>query len=122
MKTLEIFKDIEGYEGKYQVSSWGRIWSVDNQKFLRPEINSKGYMRVDLYDAYGMRKHHKVHRLVAKTFVENPYGFPQVNHKDGNKQNNSFTNLEWVTDDRNKKHQKFLQYGGVINTTRGLDL
>jgi hypothetical protein len=56
----------------------------------------------------GRRKHHKVHRLVAKAFIPNPEGKQQVNHKDGNKQNNSITNLEWVTDEENKIHQKHI--------------
>lgn len=107
---MEIFKDIEGYEGKYQITSWGRVYSVDNEKFLNAERTEKGYLRVDLYDSHGMRKHHKVHRLVADAFIRNPYGKPQINHKDGNKTNNSVTNLEWVTDRENKDHQVYMHY------------
>lgn len=99
---MEIFKDIPGYIGKYQVTSWGRVYSVDGEKFLHPYIHFKGYLRIDLRDASGKRKHFKVHRLVAEAFIPNPEGKPQVNHIDGNKQNNSFTNLEWVTDEENK--------------------
>ena len=106
---MEIFKDIPGYDGKYQVTSWGRIYCVDSEKYLRQEEHAKGYLRVDLYGKDGKRKHHKVHRLVAKAFIPNPDDKPQVNHKDGNKQNNSFTNLEWVTDEENKAHQIIMQ-------------
>ena len=102
---MEIYRDIEGYEGKYQITSWGRVFNVNTESFLRTEKNKKGYLRVDLIDRCGKRTHHKVHRLVAKAFIQNPDGKPQVNHKDGNKENNSVTNLEWVTDAENKEHQ-----------------
>lgn len=105
---MEKFRDIKGYEGRYQVTSWGRVYSVDKRRFIRQEETEKSYLRVDLIDENGKRKHHKVHRLVAKAFIPNPQNKKQVNHKDGNKQNNSVTNLEWVTDRENKEHQKRL--------------
>ena len=71
--------------------------------FLVPETTEKGYLRVDLM-RNGERKHMKVHRLVAETFIPNPHRKPQANHIDGNKQNNSISNLEWVTNDENRKH------------------
>lgn len=106
---MEIFKDIPGYDGKYLVTSWGRVYHAKYNHFITPETTQKGYLRVDLYDATGKRKHHKVHRLVADAFIPNPEKKPQVNHKDGNKQNNSITNLEWVTDEENKAHQGMMQ-------------
>lgn len=106
----EYYKDIAGYTGHYQVTSWGRIYDVDNEKFVNLELHD-GFVRVDLFEPNGKRKHHKVHRLVAKAFIQNPENKPQVNHKDGNKQNNSFTNLEWVTDEENKDHfDAFTEY------------
>lgn len=108
--NMEIFRDIKGYEGKYQITSWGRVFNVDKQKFIKLEMHDKGYLRVDLYDKSGKRKHHKVHRLVAKAFIPNPEGKPQVNHLDGNNQNNSITNLEWVTNNENQEHAKKLRY------------
>lgn len=103
---MEQYKDIKGYEGKYQITSWGRVFDVDKQRFRTLETHNKGYLRVDLFDKNGKRKHHKVHRLVAEAFIPNPDNKPQVNHIDGNNQNNSITNLEWVTDAENKEHQR----------------
>jgi len=106
---MELFEDIEGYEGKYQITSWGRVYNVDTGRFLKPEVCEKGYLRVDLIDRKGKRTHHKVHRLVGKAFSPNPEGKPQINHKDGNKQNNSFTNLEWVTNKENAMHMVMMR-------------
>lgn len=105
---MEVYADIEGYEGLYKITSWGRVWSVKKEKFIRPEETEKGYLRVDLFDRERNRKHHKVHRLVAQAF--DPYYTEelQVNHIDGNKQNNSITNLEMVTNAENNEHRKLL--------------
>lgn len=119
--SLEQYKRISNYKN-YFVSTWGNVYSlscgrvvtpvttlpIDVLHKLKPEETKKGYLRVDLYDENGKRKHFKVHRLVAQAFIENPDGKPQVNHKDGNKHNNSVTNLEWVTDAENKDHRKEL--------------
>ena len=107
MKSMEIFKDIEGYEGLYMISSWGRVKRIRDNSFLNPEITKKGYLRVSLYKNK-TRKHFKIHRLVAFAFIDNADNKPQINHKDGNKINNSFTNLEWCTDEENKEHRKLL--------------
>lgn len=104
MITIEIFRDIKGYGGKYQISTWGRVYNTEYGRFVAPQETAKGYLRVDLFDANGYRKHHKVHRLVAKAFIENPDNKPQVNHKDGNKRNNSITNLAWCTNSENRQH------------------
>lgn len=102
--SLEVWKKIEGYEN-YSVSSWGKVRNDVSGDLIAQEKNPKGYMRVSI-GSIGKRHHLKVHRLVAQAFVPNPEGKPQVNHKDGNNRNNSFTNLEWVTDAENKEHQK----------------
>ena len=99
--SLEIFKQIQGFPD-YQVSTWGRVQRISTGKFLKPEVHDKGYLRVDLYDGNGKNRHMKIHRLVAMAFVGNPFNKPQINHIDGNNQNNSYTNLEWVTDAENK--------------------
>ena len=109
----EIRKPIPNYYG-YEVSSWGKVYRYGRE--IRQEANGKGYLRVDLYNENG-RKHFKVHRLVAEAFIPNPKGKPQVNHKDGNKRNNSITNLEWVTDRENKDHAVWMRK--MMNEERG---
>ena len=90
-------KDIAGYEGRYAITSCGKVWSYHRKKFLRPG-NSRGYSFVMLYrDDRKKPHHHFVHRLVANAYIENPNGFREVNHKDENKTNNSLNNLEWCT-------------------------
>ena len=95
MDNYEIWKDCKGYEGKYQVSNQGRIWSVVSQRYLKPRLDSKGYWIVNLTAPNGKKKTERIHRLVALAFIENPNNLPQVNHKDENKQNCNVDNLEW---------------------------
>lgn len=98
--SLEVFRDIPGFEN-YQITTWGRVFNKQTGKFLNPTVHHKGYLRVDLWDGHGNKTHKKVHRLVAQAFVPNIHNKPQVNHIDGNNQNNSYTNLEWVTNMEN---------------------
>lgn len=103
----EIWKDIEGFEGQYQVSDLGRVMSlVTNhgkpQRKLKPQ-HERNYLYVNL--SIKDRGHTKdVHRMVAKAFVPNPDSKPMVNHIDGSKLNNNASNLEWVTCSENHKH------------------
>lgn len=114
----EIWKDIENFS-KYQVSNLGKIKSkgrytkvgIKNQdKCYRKEyivdgfINKKGYKQVTLYDDNGKPKTMRVHKLVALAFIENEDNLPQINHKDGNKQNNCVDNLEWISNYDNIQH------------------
>ena len=97
---MELWKDIEGFEN-YQVSSWGRVRSSNG--ILKLYKNKKGYLKVGLMKG-GKCCKKRVNRLVAIAFISNPYDAPFVDHIDGNKENNSITNLRWVTDEENRSH------------------
>lgn len=104
----EIWKDIEGYEGLYQVSNSGKIRSIRYSHINKITImafhyNKKGYTRVHL-TKNKIDKYVSVHRLVANAFIPNPNNYPQVNHIDGNKLNNCVDNLEWCTNKYNFQH------------------
>lgn len=103
----EIWANIEGYRGDYQVSTWGRVRSfkAGGCRILKPYKNKKGYLKVGLM-MDGIYHKHRVNRLVAQTFIPNWKNLPEVNHKDGNKRNNSVTNLEWVTGQQNREYDK----------------
>lgn len=118
----EIWKEIEGYNGKYQVSAWGRVRNAETGKILTPYKNKKGYLKVGLYiSGKGKAEKHRVNRLVAQAFIPNPFNLPQVNHKDGNKENNSVSNLEWCENKSNRIHAELLKKGiyTEINEQRG---
>lgn len=103
LENNEIWKDCKGYEGKYQVSNFGRVWSVKRQKYLSPYIGN-GYFKVDLVAKNGKRKKEYIHRLIALTFIDNPNNYTVVNHIDGDKKNNVVENLEWTTQQGNMYH------------------
>lgn len=110
----EVWKDIKGYEGRYQISNLGNVCSLPRivrnrsgvktkpKKLLKPCVYH--YLRVTLYDEEKKPKYCDIHRLVAKAFLPNPDNLPVINHKDGNRQNNAVTNLEWCTQLHNVWH------------------
>lgn len=104
----EVWKKIIGYEDRYLISNFGRIKIISKRGFpcdkpKKTTIRDKKYTYVVLYKD-GIHKCFTVHRLVAKTFIPNPNNKEFVNHKDGNKNNNHVTNLEWVTAQENCRH------------------
>ena len=125
----EEWRDIEGYEGLYQVSNLGRVRSLNCRGhkgcigILTPRLDGKGYEMVALYKE-GKARNTKVHRLVAQAFIPNPNNYPQVNHKDENKTNNDVKNLEWCTNEynhnygtRNERVAKSLSIKAICITT-----
>jgi len=115
----EVWKDINGYEGMYQVSNLGRIKSLSD-RFGRERVlklyncTNNRYKSVYLYKNKE-RKYFSVHRIVAKAFIPNPKNKKEINHIDGNGFNNKVSNLEWVTKNENMKH-------AVLNGSMGRKL
>lgn len=95
----EIWKDIIN-DNNYMISNLGNVYSKRNKIILKPYKTRKGYLRIMLSN----RKRYLVHRLVAQAFISNSNDLPQVNHIDGNKQNNCVNNLEYCTQSENMQH------------------
>ena len=110
----EIWKDIEGYEGLYQISSLGKVKSLPKitfnakgqyktkERILKYGKNQYGYFQISLWKD-GKRKNKPIHKLIATMFIPNPKKYKIINHIDGNKQNNNIQNLEWCTQKHNVK-------------------
>lgn len=106
----EIFIDIKGYEGIYQISNYGKVMSLNYKKqgfsrLLKPLIKNSGYVKFNLNNNL-VYTHPRCHRLVAEHFIDNPNNYEFVNHIDGNKLNNHVSNLEWCTMEYNNIHAK----------------
>ena len=101
MGRMEEWRDIEGYEGLYQVSNLGNIKSLkDNYgrsriKILKLKKRKDGYIQINLHKN-GIIKTFRVHQLVARAFIDNPNNLKEINHKDENPSNNRVDNLEWA--------------------------
>lgn len=134
MKKVEEWRDIEGYEGIYQVSSQGNVKSLDrtliNSVGVENNVKGKeiyqtlvgaGYLQVKLYKE-NKRLNKYVHQLVATAFIPNPNNYSEINHIDYNKENNCVENLEWCThieniiDLRNKKYDGYKDSHNLLNT------
>lgn len=106
---MEEWKDVKGYEGKYQVSNLGNVRSLNYRntgeiRILKPRKNKEGYFDVKLSDEHRGVKTYRVHRLVAEAFIPNPNNHPCVNHIDETRDNNNLDNLEWCTFKHNSNH------------------
>lgn len=100
---MEEWKDIEGYEGIYQVSSLGRVRNAN--QFMKSHPLPNGYLVVRLRAPGKKRSNSYLHRLVAKAFIPNPENLPEVNHDDGNKADCSKGNLFWTDRSGNNAHK-----------------
>lgn len=114
----EIWKSIDGYNGRYEISNLGRVKSYAQSKNGKIQLGcpqKKGYLAVTLYDGNGNKKTCKIHRLVAMAFIPNPNNLPEVNHKDEDKSNNCVDNLEWCTLEYNHNYGTRNQRAGKKN-------
>ena len=100
----EVWMDLKGYNGKYQVSNKGRIWSGYRNKILKQKSDKDGYKNLALTTPRGKVKYERVHRLVALMFCHKPEGYNVVHHKNSIKYDNRAENLEWSTVSLNTKH------------------
>lgn len=113
--SKEIWRDIQGYNGRYKISNLGKVLSIKEytnvrngtshvrKTILKPSANNSGYLFVSLRNKQGY-KHYYIHRLVAEYFLPNVKNLPTVNHIDGDKLNNHYSNLEWASYSANNKH------------------
>lgn len=112
----EEWRDVVGYESSYEVSSYGKIKSIERrcaskngktrkvpERIMKPKIDRYGYSAIHL-SKNGERRDFTIHRLVALAFIPNPENLPQVNHKDGDKLDNRVDSLEWCSAQYNVQH------------------
>ncbi len=105
---IEIWKDVVGYEGLYQISNLGNIKSFKRNYegiLLNPKTDKDGYKEIGIRDATGRRFFKRMHRLVAEAFIINPNNYKVINHKDNNPANNNVENIEWCTIEYNNKYR-----------------
>lgn len=102
--SKELWKDVTGYENKYQISNFGRL--RNNVKIMKTMVATNGYLIACLWKNNKQKKY-VVHQLVAKAFIDNPNNYKEINHIDENKKNNRMENLEWCS------HKYNMNYGGI---------
>lgn len=128
MTTNEEWRQVKGFEGRYEVSDLGRVRSLkrgtksgfivrDEPLVMNPNTSSKGYKWVYLYKS-DVKYFCAVHRLVAEAFVPNPKGYDEVNHKDEDKSNNRVENLEWCTREYNMNYGTCVERFTMNNPNR----
>ena len=115
----EVWKDIVGYDGLYKISECGEVLNTKRNKLQKSYRHGRGYNRISL-TSRGLQRNHYVHRLVGNAFLETPehIGQTQINHIDGNKNNNHYSNLEWVTPSENMKHAVKI---GLLKTPNSIE-
>jgi hypothetical protein len=100
---------IDGFDERYSISTDGTVFTKHDRP-MKPQVGKHGYCRVELYkkeaDGRMFAKKHLIHRLVAQAFIPNPNNYPEVNHKNSNKQDNLVENLEWVSHEQNQQRMK----------------
>lgn len=111
----EKWRPVVGYEGLYEVSNLGRVRRI---RIVEPTKKKHGYMQISLVDKDGVRKSHRLHRIVAAAFIPNPEGKPQVNHRDENPENNRADNLEWATAEENTNYGSRTERAAAKNGSR----
>lgn len=97
-------KPIAHFENRYKITNKGEVLNLANNTYLKPLRQNNGYLCVGLADGEGNHKRLTIHRLVALHFLPNPYEHDQVNHINGNKEDNSVSNLEWASPKENIHH------------------
>ena len=100
--NVEVFRSIDGYES-YAISSFGRVKNVKTGKILKARNDKYGYLRVNLYE-YRVMKTHRIHKLVANAFIDNPNNKQCVDHKNNDRTNNDISNLRFATYKENNQN------------------
>lgn len=103
---MEEWKNIKNHS-RYEISNLGNVRNIKTKYILKGRLSKSGYLQVSIRnDLTGKQENQYIHRLVAFHWIDNPKNKKEVNHKDGNKLNNSADNLEWVTSSENQIHRQ----------------